>query len=345
MSTTNRSVVTREPDGSVIVSGRNKNGVVTHHRRDRADRDHRAPARGPARQPVAEQRPRPRHRRQLRAQRAGGDRGAQGRSQAGQSRSSWRRPSPTSARTASRSPRRSTATPARSGNGWAVSPMTGDRALGDVRGRAAGRRARRDGADDQAAPQVLRPLDARPVPALGHPTRQADRPEPARGPPRRPGRRAEVRTEAQKNTLLAYFRVMDAELRAKTAALAAARAPLPVDAKLQELRGQLEFAKKPIQPDPALRDPAPRRRDERRAGRHPPAHRRPGHRLGADQQPGVPVQPLIEQRGFAHGSHECHGSGDGGVVRPGPWPRGMRQHDAVASGPWLDRSRPSPRST
>ena len=62
----------------------------------------------------------------------------------------------------------------------------------------------------------------------------------------------EVRTEAQKNALLAYFRVMDPELKAKTDALNASQAPLPVDAKLQELRDQLEFAKKPIQPDPAL---------------------------------------------------------------------------------------------
>jgi hypothetical protein len=62
----------------------------------------------------------------------------------------------------------------------------------------------------------------------------------------------ELRTEAQKNTLLAYFRVMDPELKARTNALDAGRAPLPVDAKLRELRDQLEFAKKPIQPDPAL---------------------------------------------------------------------------------------------
>ena len=62
----------------------------------------------------------------------------------------------------------------------------------------------------------------------------------------------ELRTEAQKNVLHAYFRVMDAELRAKTDALNASKAPLPVDTKLQELRNQLEFARKPVQPDPAL---------------------------------------------------------------------------------------------
>ena len=54
----------------------------------------------------------------------------------------------------------------------------------------ADRQRRRDGADLQAAPQVRRRLDARPVPALGHPRRQAGRPEPAGGLPRHPGRRA-----------------------------------------------------------------------------------------------------------------------------------------------------------
>ncbi len=62
----------------------------------------------------------------------------------------------------------------------------------------------------------------------------------------------EVRTEAQKNALLSYFRVMDPGLRAKSAALAASRAPLPADPKLQELRSQLEYAQRPIQPDPVL---------------------------------------------------------------------------------------------
>ena len=128
----------------------------------------------------------------------------------------------------------------------------GDRPLGDVRDRPAGRRARRHGADDQAAPQVTRD-----VWTLGRFRLSATR-SPSRRPSLPEDFRAilavapEVRTEAQKNALLAYFRVMDAELRAKTDALNASRAPLPVDAKLQELRAQLEFAKKPVQPDPAL---------------------------------------------------------------------------------------------
>ena len=62
----------------------------------------------------------------------------------------------------------------------------------------------------------------------------------------------EVRTEAQKNVLLSYFRIMDGDFRAKTAAVMASRAPLPPDGKLQELKAAVELAKKPVQPDPAL---------------------------------------------------------------------------------------------
>ena len=62
----------------------------------------------------------------------------------------------------------------------------------------------------------------------------------------------EVRTEAQKSTLLTYFRAIDPELRGKNAAVAASKAPLPVDTKLKELRDQLEYAKRPVQTDPVL---------------------------------------------------------------------------------------------
>jgi hypothetical protein len=62
----------------------------------------------------------------------------------------------------------------------------------------------------------------------------------------------ELRTDAQKNTLLTYFRAMEPDYRAKTAAVAASKAPLPVDPKFQELRNQLEYVKKPVQPDPVL---------------------------------------------------------------------------------------------
>ena len=46
----------------------------------------------------------------------------------------------------------------------------------------------------------------------------------------------EVRTEAQKNLLISYFRAVDAELRNKLAAVNASKAPLPIDPKLKELR-------------------------------------------------------------------------------------------------------------
>jgi hypothetical protein len=62
----------------------------------------------------------------------------------------------------------------------------------------------------------------------------------------------ETRTDAQKATLLGYFRVTDNDLRAKVAAIAASKAPLPVDARLKELRDAVETASKPVPLDPTL---------------------------------------------------------------------------------------------
>ena len=62
----------------------------------------------------------------------------------------------------------------------------------------------------------------------------------------------DVRTDAQKNVLVAYFRAVDPELRKKIDAVNASKAPLPVDPKLKELRDQLEFAQQPVQPDRVL---------------------------------------------------------------------------------------------
>jgi WD40 repeat protein/mono/diheme cytochrome c family protein len=62
----------------------------------------------------------------------------------------------------------------------------------------------------------------------------------------------EVRTEAQKDLLLSYFRAVDAELRNKVAAVNASKAPPPVDPQLKLLRDQLELAQRPVQPDPVL---------------------------------------------------------------------------------------------
>jgi WD40 repeat protein len=63
---------------------------------------------------------------------------------------------------------------------------------------------------------------------------------------------ADVRTDAQKNLLTSYFRAVDAELRQKFAELNTSKAPLPVDPKLKALRDQLEFVQRPIAPEPAL---------------------------------------------------------------------------------------------
>jgi hypothetical protein len=62
----------------------------------------------------------------------------------------------------------------------------------------------------------------------------------------------EARTDAQKVALLGYFRATDDDLRAKVAAVAASKAPLPIDAKLKELRDAVETASKPVPLDPTL---------------------------------------------------------------------------------------------
>ncbi|HKI19808.1 MAG TPA: hypothetical protein VKA15_18110, partial [Isosphaeraceae bacterium] len=62
----------------------------------------------------------------------------------------------------------------------------------------------------------------------------------------------EVRTEAEKNALLSYFRAVDPELRNKFAAVSTSKAPLPTDPKLTELRDQLVFAQRPVQADAVL---------------------------------------------------------------------------------------------
>jgi hypothetical protein len=62
----------------------------------------------------------------------------------------------------------------------------------------------------------------------------------------------EVRTPAQAEALTTYLRASDDELRKKTDALNASKAPLPVDGKLTALRAQLEQLKKPVPVDPRL---------------------------------------------------------------------------------------------
>lgn len=62
----------------------------------------------------------------------------------------------------------------------------------------------------------------------------------------------EVRTDAQKHAIQAYFRSLDTDLRAKQDAVNVSKAPLPVDPKLTDLRDRLAFAQKPIETDPGL---------------------------------------------------------------------------------------------
>ncbi|WP_250846743.1 DUF1549 domain-containing protein [Aquisphaera insulae] len=62
----------------------------------------------------------------------------------------------------------------------------------------------------------------------------------------------EVRPQAQKDLLMGYLRAMDTDLRAKTDALNASRAPLPEDARLAALRAQVDQAKLPVAADPSL---------------------------------------------------------------------------------------------
>jgi hypothetical protein len=63
---------------------------------------------------------------------------------------------------------------------------------------------------------------------------------------------ADVRSDAQKNLLANYFRAVDPDWRKKLVDLNMSKAPLPIDPKLKELRDQLEFAKRSVAPDSVL---------------------------------------------------------------------------------------------
>jgi WD40 repeat protein/mono/diheme cytochrome c family protein len=62
----------------------------------------------------------------------------------------------------------------------------------------------------------------------------------------------ELRTDAQRNALLAYHRAIDPEWRKRVDALNASKAPLPPDARLHELRDAVASASKPVPVDPRL---------------------------------------------------------------------------------------------
>ena len=62
----------------------------------------------------------------------------------------------------------------------------------------------------------------------------------------------EIRTEAQRDTLLAFHRAVDPEYRKRVDAANAGRAPLPTDPHLKVLRDRVESASKPLPLDPRL---------------------------------------------------------------------------------------------
>jgi WD40 repeat protein len=63
---------------------------------------------------------------------------------------------------------------------------------------------------------------------------------------------SDVRSEDQKKLLTTYFRGVDSELRTKIDAVNASKRPLPIDPKLKGLRDQLEFVQRPVEVDPVL---------------------------------------------------------------------------------------------
>ena len=63
---------------------------------------------------------------------------------------------------------------------------------------------------------------------------------------------AEQWTDAQKAAAAKFFRLVDADLRAKATAVAESRKPLPIDPHLKELRETLAYVSRPVPLDPIL---------------------------------------------------------------------------------------------
>ena len=113
----------------------------------------------------------------------------------------------------------------------------------------------------------------------------------------------DVRTDAQKNLLAAYFRAVDAELRQEDRRRERKQGALAD-------RSQAQSAARPARVRSAAHPArsgahrlATRSGDQRPASRHPAADRRPGYHLGLDQQPGVLVQPLTHRHDPEGGRH------------------------------------------
>ena len=100
------------------------------------------------------------------------------------------------------------------------------------------------------------------------------------------------RNNDQRKRITDYFKAQDKDLAVKNKELGEAKKKRPEDPKLKELKAGLAKAEQPLSVDPKLAEF--RRALELSKGQqknHPP-DRGTGHRLGADQQPSVPIQPL-----------------------------------------------------
>jgi WD40 repeat protein/mono/diheme cytochrome c family protein len=250
-SATNRSTLTKEPDGSIVVSGRNRNGIVTvvaetnltaiTGLRLEVMADSRLPSKGPGRasdgnfvlnelEVTIAAKTDPKQAKPVKLDKPMSDFNQDNLDIAKAVDGSSNDP----------------------GNGWAVAPATGvthwatfetQAPIGTAGGSILTFKLHHKFAEQWTLGRfrLSATKSARPV-GLSLP--EEFRAILANAP--------EVRSEPDKNLLLLYFRAVDPELRNKLAALNAGKAPLPTDARLKELREQLEFAQRPVQPDGLL---------------------------------------------------------------------------------------------
>ncbi len=249
-SATNRSTLTKQADGSILVSGRNRNGVVTvvaeteltgiTGLRLEVLTDDRLPSKGPGRANdgnfvlnelelfVAPKVP------------AAGAKAAEAKAVKlanGQADFSQDNFSPAAVIDGSAND---------PGNGWAVHPVTGvqhwatfetTEPVGSAGGSVLTFKMHHKFSNDWTLGRFRLSVTRSPKP-VGLSLPEEFRAILATAP--------EVRSEAQKNLLLGYFQRMDADLRNKINAVNASKAPLPADMKLKELRDQLALAEQPV---------------------------------------------------------------------------------------------------
>ena len=250
-SATNRSVLTKQPDGSIVVSGPKRNGVVTiiveteltgiTGLRLEVLPDSRLPNNGPGRSSdgnfvlnelelTAAPKADPKQAKPVKLQKALAD----------------------FSQDTYEVEKAADGNPDVTGNGWAISPVTGtthwatfetSQPVGTAGGTVLTFRMHHKFGNDWTLGRFRLSATRGPQP-VGLSLPEEFRAILTVAP--------EVRTEAQTNALLGYFRRMDPELRARYGAVVASKAPLPADPKLQELRSQLDYVQKPVQPDPAL---------------------------------------------------------------------------------------------